>query len=165
MSASSDFESVTAFILHLAKVEVAVHAAARHALDKAAQVIEKDAKGQLGHYQADAGPFNAWAELAESTQRERERLGFAPNDPLERTQALKNSISREVQGSEAVVGSTSDVMVWQELGTAKIPPRPVLGPAAFKNKDRIEAILGQAVMHALEYGNSSGFVALPGTTP
>jgi hypothetical protein len=71
-----------------------------------------------------------------------------------------------VQGDEAAVGSTSEIAVYQELGTEKIPPRPFLGPAAFKNKDRIEAMLGQAVVNALEYGEVGSFVALPGlSTP
>lgn len=161
MSLVREFESVTEFVLHLAAAEVAVHKAAQHALDRAAAVIEKDAKDQIGTYQQQVGPFNAWPELAESTQKERERLGFTPNDPLLRNGALRDSISRQVQGDEAAVGSTSDVMVYQELGTPSIPPRPVLGPAAFKNKDKIEQILGAAVVHALEYGAAGGFVPLP----
>ena len=161
MSLEREFDGILSFVEHLAKVELALHLMDHHALDKAAQIIEQDAKNQIGHYQSEAGPFNAWPELAESTQKERERLGFAPNDPLERTDALKNSISREVRVPEAVVGSTSDIMVYQELGTATIPPRPVLGPAAFKNRDKIEKILGEDLMHVLEYGAVSAFVALP----
>jgi hypothetical protein len=52
-------------------------------------------------------------------------------------------------------------MVYQELGTDRIPPRPVLGPAAYKNKDKIERILGEAVVHAMEYGAAAAFVKLP----
>jgi len=40
-------------------------------------------------------------------------------------------------------------MVYQELGTETIPPRAVLGPAAIHNKDRIEIILGSAVIAGL----------------
>jgi HK97 gp10 family phage protein len=161
MAATKEFDGITGFLLHLAAVEIAVHKAAHHALDRAAAVIEADAKGQIGTYQQQAGPFNAWPELAESTQKDRERKGFTPNDPLLRSGELRDSISREISDDEAAVGSTSDVMVYQELGTPTIPPRPVLGPAAFKNKDKIERILGEAVVHALEYGAAGAFVALP----
>jgi HK97 gp10 family phage protein len=155
------FSNITHFLLHLAEVEVAMHVAAHHALDKAARIIEKDAKAQMGKYQGEAGPFNAWTELADSTKKDRVRQGFTENDPLVRTDALAESISREVHGLEAAVGSTSDVMVYQELGTDRIPPRPVLGPAAYKNKDKIERILGEAVVHAMEYGAAAAFVKLP----
>ncbi len=161
MALVRDFESVADFALHLAAAEVAVHVAAHHALDRAAAIIEADAKHQIGEYQDAAGPFNAWPQLAESTQAERARLGFAPDEPLLRTGELRDSISREVRADEAAVGSTSDIMVYQELGTSRIPPRPVLGPAAFKNKDRIEQILGEAVVQALEYGAAGAFVKLP----
>jgi HK97 gp10 family phage protein len=156
-----EFESITGFLVHLAAAEVAVHVAAHHALDLAAQIIELDAKGQLGAYQPDAGPFVAWAELADSTKADRLHNGFTENDPLLRSGALRDSISREVHGLEAAIGSTSDIAVYQELGTDKMPPRPFLGPAAFNNKQKIEKILGSAVMHALEYGVAGGFVELP----
>lgn len=166
MGAVREFDSVTSFIVHLAQAELAVRVAAHHALDQAAKIIEDDAKAQLGVYQAEAGPFNAWPELADSTKDDRRYAGFPEDEPLLRTGALRNSISREVHGDEAAVGSTSDVAVYQELGTDTIPPRPFLGPAAFKNKERIEALLGQAVVHALEYGEAGNFVALPGlSTP
>lgn len=156
-----EFGSVTHFLVHLAEAELAVHVAAHRALDRAAAIIERDAKEQIGVYQQEAGPFNAWPELADSTKEDRVAKGFSENDPLLRTGELRDSISREVSGHEAAVGSTSDVMVYQELGTVRIPPRPVLGPAAFKNKDRIEQVLGEAVVHALEYGMAGNFVPLP----
>lgn len=156
-----EFQSVNDFALHLAEAAVAVRLVEHHALDRAAAIIEQSAKDEIGTYQPSVGPFNGWPQLAESTQKEREHLGFTPNDPLLRTGGLRDSISREVQGLEAVVGSTSDVMVYQELGTPSIPPRPVLGPAAFKNKKKIERILGEAVVEAMEYGAAAAFVKLP----
>lgn len=156
-----EFGNITHFLVHLAEAQLAVHVATHRALDRAAAIVERDAKQQIGDYQPEAGPFNAWPELADSTKQDRVNKGFSENDPLLRTGELRDSISRQVQGSEAAVGSTSDVMVYQELGTDRIPPRPVLGPAALKNKDRIEKVLGDAVVHALEYGAASNFVPLP----
>lgn len=156
-----EFGSITHFLVHLIEAELAVQVASHRALDVAAAIVEKDAKEQIGTYQEDAGPFNAWPELADSTKQDRLHKGFSENDPLLRSGELRDSISREVHGNEAAIGSTSDVMVWQELGTERIAPRPVLGPAAYKNKDRIEKVLGAAVVHALEYGAAANFVPLP----
>jgi hypothetical protein len=70
-----------------------------------------------------------WPQLAESTQRERERLGFAANEPLLRTGDLRESIEYTVLPREAAVeiGSNDKIAVYQELGTSRIPPRSFLG--------------------------------------
>lgn len=156
-----EFQDIEGFLTHLVAVDLALKHVEHNLLEQAALVIEKDAKNQIGHYQTEAGPFNAWPELADSTKKDRLAKGFTENDPLERTGALRDSISHEVAGNEAVVGSNSDIMVYQELGTPTIPPRPVLGPAAVKNKDKIERLGGAALLHALEYGAVGAFVKLP----
>jgi HK97 gp10 family phage protein len=155
------FDSMAVFALHLAESAVAVRIAEHHALTKAAKLIEKTAKAEIGAYQPAVGPFDAWAPLADSTVADRTSKGFTPDDPLLRSGELRDSIGYEVSGNEAAIGSTSDVMVYQELGTSKIPPRPVLGPAAYSNKEAVQAILGKAVVHAMEYGNAADFIALP----
>jgi hypothetical protein len=50
--------------------------------------------------------------------------------PWLRTGALRESIGHEVNGAVAVIGSSSDVAVDQELGTRAIPPRPFLASTA-----------------------------------
>lgn len=156
-----EFTSIVDFIGHLAAVEVAFSVAEHNMLDRAAAVIEANAKARIGHYQAETGAFNAWPELADSTVADRVSKGYSPDEPLLRKGDLRGSYSRAVEGNEAVVGSTSDIAVYQELGTSKIPPRPVLGPAAFDSKDKVEAILGHAVLHIFEYGAAGAFVPLP----
>jgi HK97 gp10 family phage protein len=162
MNPVKEFQDVGSFALHLAATALAIKAAEHRILDRAAQIIEKDAKRQLGHYQDQVGPFNGWPDLAESTQKERERKGFTPDDPGVRTGAMRDSITRQVEGSEAAVGSDKDEMVWFELGTPTQPPRPVLGPAAYKNKDKIESALGQSVVDVMEYGAEGAYVPLIG---
>lgn len=156
-----EFSNLLDFAVHLATTAVAVRVAEHGALDRAAAIIEKDAKNRLGTYQQESGPFAAWAPLTESTMADRVHQGYTPNDPELRSGALRDSISRTVEGREAAVGSTSEVMVYQELGTPTIPPRPALGPAAFENRERIQKAIGHAVLHALEYGAAGGFVELP----
>lgn len=134
---------------HLIKGEIAVRVAAHNALDRVAAAIEQTAKDEFGIYQPAVGSFRAWSQLADATKAERVRLGFTENDPLLRTGELRDSIGHEVEGMEAAIGSTSDVMVYQELGTSRIPPRPVLGPALQHNKDLILAELAGAVTSAI----------------
>jgi phage gpG-like protein len=149
-----EFDSLTAFAAHLLALDAAEMVALHYGLKEVAHGIEKAAKEEIGHYQPAVGPFPAWAELADSTKADRMRQGFSENDPLLRTGELRDSISSEVVGLEAVVGSDSDVMVWQELGTKTIPPRPVLGPAAISNEDRIKEILGRVAARGLLGGTS-----------
>lgn len=139
--------------MRFAEREVAIHAAANAALERIATKIENTAKSEFGVYQPAIGAFDEWAELAESTQVERERLGFAPNDPLLRTGHLRDSIGHRVGDLEAEIGSDSDIMVYQEFGTERIPPRPVLGPAAERNHDAILAGLGGAVVAGIIGGD------------
>lgn len=137
------------FAMHLVTLAAAEHIAMQKGLKKAAILIEKTAKGEFGVYQPEAGPFQDWEQLAESTKEQRVKQGYTENDPLLRTGKLRDSISHEVRGLEAQIGSTDDVMVYQEFGTANIPPRPVLGPAAYRNKEKIKKILGKAAVEGL----------------
>ncbi|MBB5189604.1 HK97 gp10 family phage protein [Silvimonas terrae] len=122
-------------------------------LEKAAVVVEKDAKQRIGEYQEAEGPFPAWAELSDSTKEDRARQGYTENDPLLRSGDLQRSIEHEVGYTEAVIGSKSPVAAYQEFGTYRIPPRPFLGPAAFHNKKRIQRILGAAMVSGLVGGS------------
>ena len=104
-------------------------------LEAVGSKIEHDAKEIIGHYQrSDTGPFPEWAELATSTKADRVSQGFTPNDPLLRTGELRNSIRHEVRGHSVAVGSDLDIAIYQEMGTATIPPRPFLRIAAFRSK-------------------------------
>lgn len=141
--------SLTNLATAFAEAAVAEAIVLHHALEKCAKLIEVTAKSEFGTYQPEVGPFPDWPELAESTQEARSRAGFTPNDPLLVTGKLRDSIHHETNGLEAVIGSTSDIMPYHEFGTASIPPRPVLGPAAFRNKKHIQRILGKAVVDGL----------------
>jgi phage gpG-like protein len=145
----SQFPSLGAFALHLATQHIQEQKSLERGLEKVAKLIEKSAKSQFGTYQRGTGPFEKWPPLAESTQEDRVQHGFSADEPLLRTGELRDSISHQVQGLRAVIGSTSDVMVYQELGTSKIPPRPVLGPAAIRRKKAIKKILGDAAVEGL----------------
>lgn len=149
-----NFDSLASFASHLLTLQAAEALALREGLDKAAAAVEATAKSEIGVYQDAVAPFPAWADLADSTEREKERLGYPLDAPLLRTGELRDSISHEVSGLEAAIGTPSQVMVYQELGTDTIPPRPVLGPAAIRNEDTIQRILGRAAVTGLLGGAS-----------
>lgn len=125
-----EFTSFAQFGRHLAKVAAKGEAVADHMTKVSAQVVKDDAQWRIGAYQDAVGPFNAWEPLAHSTVMDRIRKGYTPFDPLLRTGEMRDSIAVDVTGQTAVIGSDSDIAVWQELGTKHIPPRPFLGPAA-----------------------------------
>ncbi len=147
-----EFDSLAAFATHLVEVAIAEEIALHHGLEKVASGIEKAAKGKIGTYQEASGPFPAWQELADSTKADRLNKGYDPDEPLLRDGTLRDSIQHEVEGLEAIIGSKSDIAAYQEFGTARIPPRPFIGPAAFENKNKIERILGEAAVAGIVGG-------------
>lgn len=144
-----EFSSLAELGFELAESAIAVPLALHAGVEQCANLVEKTAKAEIGHYQPATGQFPEWAELAESTKDDRVSRGFSENDPLLRTGGLRDSISHQSSALEAVIGSDSDNMVYQEFGTKAIPPRPVLGPAAFRNKEKIQAILGAATLSGI----------------
>lgn len=119
------------------------------ALERAARVIEREAKKEIGHYQDEAAPFVGWAELADRTKADRVAQGYPENEPLLRDGTLRDSIGHVVQGHEAAIGSNSDIAVYQELGTGHIPPRSFLGGAAVRKETEVVKIIGEGAVIGL----------------
>ena len=159
------FASLDQFLAFMATRPAAVEAAIGRGLERGAKIVEAEAKRELGTYQTtNIGPFAPWPELAEPTQKARTRQGFAPNDPLLREGVLRDAIEHTVRGHEAAVGVPSrtvqhgydkrpvdigDVAIWQELGTAKIPPRSFLGVAGFRRSERVARTIANGFTNAL----------------
>jgi hypothetical protein len=148
------------FAAHLEGLAAGMKAVEATILEEAGKTIEALAKAKIGEYQEAAGPFATWEPLSENTlycgvDEEGHRypgkveLGYAPPDnPLLRTGEMRDSIEHQVIGNEVHVGSNSDVAVDQELGTTKIPPRRLLGGAAFEQAPKIAEAAGMAIaMH------------------
>lgn len=100
--------------------------------------LEKSAKEKIGYLQIGAGGFESWQPLAESTIADKERQGYlfkGDGNPLYRTGELMESISFvfNVASQTLFLGSTSEIMVYQELGTIHIPPRSVLALTMYKS--------------------------------
>ena len=109
-------------------------------LTAAAHMVENDSKAKIGN---DGG----WPPLAASTLSDKEKKGFAVPAPLLRTGAMRDSISSEIEGLEAQVGSDSMVAVWQELGTSKgIPPRSFLESTAVQDEEKVVEMIAEALL-------------------
>ena len=146
---TASFSSLAAFAGFLTKATADMKRADARALDKAARVVKAEAKGEIGHYQDQAGPFAGWDELAESTKTDRVRQGFSENDPLLRGGELYRSIKHEVREPKAYVGSDLPEAVFMELGTSHAPPRSFLGAAAFRKGHVAAQAAGGEVISAL----------------
>ncbi|TPE14900.1 hypothetical protein FJP62_14310 [Pantoea vagans] len=112
--------------------------------------IEETAKEEIGIYQPAYGPFDAWAPLAESTKADRVRQGYSEDEPLLRSGELRDSIGSEVVGLAAIVGTKSEIGLWQEVGTAHIPPRPFIGPAYVRKIDLLLVAMGRALSQGFD---------------
>lgn len=140
-----EFSTLGAFARHLDKLAVIVPEVVHLAADRAGELVEEAAKAEIGHYQAAVGPFPAWAPLADGTEADKARHGYPLGAPLLRTGELRESVSHVTEGGHSVIGSTDPRMVYHELGTRHIPPRPVLGPALFVNQTKISNSLAKTI--------------------
>jgi phage gpG-like protein len=129
-------EGAAALFAGLAELDHVHH----EALEKAAEVVEKQAKDYIGTY--DAKP--TWPPLAASTLEKK-----GADTPLLQTGELLNSIHHVADHKEACIGSDHDRAVWHELGTAKIPPRPFLEPALKEKTAKVLEIIGLHVVGKL----------------
>lgn len=136
----------------LLKSKAATHdARVQVALAESGIIVKASAKANIGHLQPEKGPFQEWHPLASSTIKEKQRLGFDFNpdhNPLLRTNRLRESIQLAVYPRRFVVGSGEDIAVYQEYGTATIPPRPFIRPAMFQNLLEIGGIIGVVYMES-----------------
>ena len=146
------FDTLEKFARHMQKVVKTYHYYEAKAAHFIGESLVKEAKDSIGHLQHGAGPFQAWPELAESTKADKERQGYVFNheyNPLLRTGEMRDSIHYDFNPGNAFsklrLGSDSQIMVYQELGTPYIPPRSVLGLTMIKATPMIHYALGSMV--------------------
>jgi phage gpG-like protein len=149
MGAVKEFEDLALFAVHLTSMQIALRKSLHRGLESALVLLEKDMKAQIGHYQGEVGEFPAWAPLADSTEAEKQRLGAPLGAPLLRHGGMYASFQHESKDDEGVVGSTDPTLIYHEFGTSKMPPRPVVGPALVRNRDKIQQLLGRALVEGI----------------
>jgi hypothetical protein len=117
----------------------------KDALRKACDLVRDEAKALIGTY--DAGD---WPQLLAATQRERERLGYPPNEPLLRSGELRDSIVSTIliEGHLGEIGSDDPVARWMEMGTGTVPPRSFLMTAYLRKEQEIADLFGDQLVLA-----------------
>jgi phage gpG-like protein len=68
------------------------------------------------------------------------------------TGKLRDSVTHETTDNAAVIGSTDQVAVDQELGTSSIPPRPFLAPVAAAESEGVARGIADAIRSTIEAG-------------
>jgi phage gpG-like protein len=114
----------------------------RGIVEAGAQEVQDTARGMIGFYHEDPH----WPELSPDYEAAKVRDGFEPDAPLLRTGAMRDSITHSIglDGNSAVIGSDDQKMVWHELGTDRMPPRPVMGPAGVHSATRVVDMAAKA---------------------
>jgi len=137
------FNSFASFATHLQVLAIETKLVKHAVLEAAAEEVQDTAKGMIGFYHDDPH----WEALSPEYEAAKVRAGFEPDAPLLRTGEMRESIRYVVatDGSMAVVGSDDQKMVWHELGTDKMPPRPVMGPAGIHGAPRVAHIASSMV--------------------
>lgn len=138
----TQFEAMLAKAAAEAPVRLAI------GLDKVGALAESLAAHYPGEYQ------EGWPQLAESTLKDKERKGFAVPSPLKRTGEMAESYRKEVEPFELemVVGSPEKKALWQEMGTSRIPPRPVCEPALKHSLPFAADVFGEIAVSLLTGG-------------
>jgi phage gpG-like protein len=141
---TTTFANPLAFASFLTELKIALPTAEHVALERAAVIVETEAKRVLGTH--DYG----WPPLAASTIASK----ATGDSPLLETGEMRDSIEHNVDGRSAFVGSDNDKALWHELGTSRVPPRPFLsGALAHKEADVVKAI-GEAIAGFLVSGEA-----------
>jgi HK97 gp10 family phage protein len=122
------------FALHLKVIERDMHELGPAIIRRACMMVAAEAKRVLGEGYKD------WPALQPETIA-RKMMGVSP---LLETGKMRASIewSTSHDGLEGHVGSNSDIAVFQELGTSRIPPRPFLARALHHKTDEIVKMAG-----------------------
>jgi hypothetical protein len=126
------------------------------ALNEIGEAAVEIAREKIGHYQEAIPPFPAWAPLTEATKADRAHQGYPEDEPLLRRGDLRDSIGHRVEPLLLEVGSTDPVMRWDEFGTPRMPPRPVLGPTMIEIEPFAREVLGAALVDVLSGGGGVG---------
>lgn len=139
-----------AFATHLQKIQKTIEDRSRANLNILGAAVAEDARQSIGTYQQAIGPYTAWTQLAASTLYNKAKSGLGkngnPDTPLYATGAMAASIEYKVPNAQqAHVGSDDETLIWMEEGTTKMPPRPVLGPAALRTVPKFTGMFGRSI--------------------
>ena len=135
------FTSFHQLSTHLVRVSLpAIKVQLGRALTDIGEAIIDEARAEIGTTtpQQAISPYPTWSPLAASTVATKLRRGLGrggnPESILYATGAFYRDIDKRVNlhGLSVTVGTNKEYIVYTELGTSRMPPRPVFGPAALR---------------------------------
>ncbi len=85
-----------------------------------------------------------WAELADSTVKQRVALGYGPRPILIRTSYLRDSFEIEASEEDGSISNTAEYAKYHQYGTSRIPKRTILKLTS-KSKNAIRLIFQQYI--------------------
>jgi hypothetical protein len=113
-------------------------------LKEVGKAVKNKTKELIGHEQPE------WPPLADFTKADRVAKGYPENEPLLREGKLRNSVGYKVDcgivKKDVSIGykvgyGTDEYAKAQEEGKGKIPPRPALKTALFREHDKIISLM------------------------
>ena len=131
------------FVTELRAIDRDLEAMGPAIVERACKIVQAKAKSAIGKEHEE------WPALAASTIADKQHQGYATPKPLLRSGELRDSIQFTVSGNEGCVGSDSEVALYQELGTSRIPPRSFLVSSAISSEDKIHRMAAAATVAAL----------------
>lgn len=107
-------------------------------LDLIGNSVKANIEENIGEYQSGIGPFPPTAQLSDVTVdiKLREGLGKDGNadSPLYATGEFHDSIKvhKDIPALSVEIGTDLKRIIYHELGTGRMPPRPTFGPAVLR---------------------------------
>lgn len=137
----SDFGEFAAFLRGRIP---AAHEAEQHGLGVAGKDLADKAQDLIGH------EHEMWPDLAASTVEAKRAKGqtgrISDTDPLYARGEYLHSFSHHVSPGSVVFGTDDPIAPLLERGTAKMPPRPVVGPTLFRHGHEAVEIVANRIM-------------------
>lgn len=155
------FRSLRSFAFYLANQAVRQHKEnIKNVLTLVGRATAKQARSMVGTLQPGIGPYPAWERLANATVERKTRYGLGkggdPETPLYATGRFARAIRFKVDANRGCVhvGTNVEYIMYTELGTAHMPPRPVFSPAALRTVPKFIPTLAESVAASLIGANA-----------
>ena len=141
---------MAALLRNIQKARKAAETAAEKNVDRARLAVETTAKKLIAKGPKSGILYHRPQTKVKRNLSEWHRASAPGQPPATDTGILINSIESKREGMTAWVWTEKEYGKWLEFGTRDIAPRPWLGPAVDKNKERFPKELGAAVIQSID---------------